>query len=214
MNHQDRVANLNRHLEQGTLLRHDWGDGYERACLLAALAPEVTKVEIRRVYECPAEVMPPWMAHMTTRMDDNGTEKAWPAMVRRYADLAGRWHVLTPEAWEHAKMLFHLQLITNLPESEPEIQSIIDDIKSWIHEGCPSDHRLALMNCVSQARKDGFNNTKLGCASSTLHMEAVAPVVAAQDYADCTGSLKKSWDQISTWVLDAIETEVVKAETL
>ena len=44
-------------------------------------------------------IMPEWMAHLTVWFDDAGTEAAWPAMVRTYAGLADRWHVLTPADW-------------------------------------------------------------------------------------------------------------------
>lgn len=100
LDYQDRVGNLNLHIANGTLIRHDWGDGHERACLLAAMSPEVA--ESTNPDSCPAEVMPPWLAQLTVDFDDNGSDAAWPGMVRRYANLASRWHVLSPEGWDHA----------------------------------------------------------------------------------------------------------------
>lgn len=101
MNLQDRIDNLNRLILDDRLLRHAWtdteADGRERACLLAAIAPETGKVESASA--CPAELMPAFLAHLTPRIDDNGSVDSWPAMVRQYARLAATWHVLSHEAW-------------------------------------------------------------------------------------------------------------------
>ncbi len=97
MNHQERIENLNRHIDAGTLVRNEWGDGHERACLLAALSPESSQGQSPSV--CPASVMPQWLAHLTPWMDDAGSKEAWPAMVRRYADLASRWRTLSDDQW-------------------------------------------------------------------------------------------------------------------
>jgi hypothetical protein len=43
--------------------------------------------------------MPQWLAYLTPWMDDDGTEDAWLPMVKRYAAVAGRWHVLSNETW-------------------------------------------------------------------------------------------------------------------
>lgn len=88
-------------LDEGRLIRKSWtgtdDQGRETACLLAALSPEVARNKAAEA--CPASIMPQWLAHLTPWMDDIGTLEAWPGMVRRYADLADRWHVLTDADW-------------------------------------------------------------------------------------------------------------------
>jgi hypothetical protein len=91
------AARLDQYIAEDRLIRGKWMDGKTRACLLATLAPECGEAQSAAV--CPAEIMPAWLAHLTPWLDDAGSEAAWPAMVRRYAALAHRWHVLTPEAW-------------------------------------------------------------------------------------------------------------------
>ena len=44
--------------------------------------------------------MPVWLAHLTPWIDDAGTEEHWPEVVKRYADLQERWHVLSGEDWK------------------------------------------------------------------------------------------------------------------
>ena len=92
-------------LEEGTLIRNAWTGtddrGRKTACLLAALSPEVEREKTAAA--CPAEIMPSWLAHLTPWMDDAGTLEAWPGMVRRYADLASRWHVLSDADWKRVE---------------------------------------------------------------------------------------------------------------
>ena len=100
-----RVAYLRTLIDEGRLIRDQWigedAQGRETACLLAALSPEAARDGSASA--CPASIMPAWLAYLTPWMDDSGSDAAWPAMVRRYADLAARWHVLAPEAWERCK---------------------------------------------------------------------------------------------------------------
>jgi len=44
--------------------------------------------------------MPSWLADLTPWIDDAGSAERWPEVVRRYADLASRWHVLDRETWK------------------------------------------------------------------------------------------------------------------
>ena len=81
MNINERFDRLDRFIAEGRLVRNEWGDGQERACLLLAIAPEVGGSE-GKVDLCPASVLPPWLAELTPSLDDNGTNAAWPAMVR------------------------------------------------------------------------------------------------------------------------------------
>lgn len=121
LKHTDRVAALERHIEEGTLIRHWWTGEDERgratACLLAALSPEAAEAE--DAIECPAGVMPAWLARMTPRIDDGGTADAWSSMVRRYARCARGWHTLDDAAWR--RVLGHTMLeclVGDAPETE------------------------------------------------------------------------------------------------
>ena len=96
---------LNQMITEGRLIRGAWtgtdARGRETACLLAALAPECGTRQSPDA--CPAEVMPGWLAHLTPWIDDAGTLEAWPGVIRRYAAIAGRWHVLDAAAWQRAE---------------------------------------------------------------------------------------------------------------
>jgi hypothetical protein len=88
---------LKQFIEEGRLIRKEWfgtdSQGRQTACLYAALTGSSNPDA------CPSSVMPVWMAHLTPWIDDAGSDEHWPSVVRRYADLQERWHVLTPEDW-------------------------------------------------------------------------------------------------------------------
>jgi hypothetical protein len=89
--------------DEGRIIRGQWhrtdSDGRELACLLGAVGADVNSPS-----KCPAEVMPAWLAYLTPSIDDNISASAWPAIIRRYADCAVRWHVLTPDDWRRCEM--------------------------------------------------------------------------------------------------------------
>ena len=95
------TTKLNQYIAEDRLIRRAWTDlddqGRETACLLAAMSSEVAAKEDASA--CPADIMPQWLAYLTPWMDDEGSDDVWPSMVRRYAAVAARWHVLNDETW-------------------------------------------------------------------------------------------------------------------
>jgi hypothetical protein len=91
------------------LLRRAWegrdSRGRRMLCILAAMSDEVA--DKHNTASCPASLMPPWLADLTPWLDDAGTPDAWPAFVRRFADIVPRalsvlsgedWHLLNANA--------------------------------------------------------------------------------------------------------------------
>jgi len=93
---------LDMMIKEGRLIRGRWtgedDDGRATACLLSAMSPATGKAQDASV--CPASLMPSFWAHLTVYINDDGTLAHWPDVVRKYADLARRWHVLTAEQWD------------------------------------------------------------------------------------------------------------------
>ena len=102
---------LHQYIAEDRVIRGAWTDqdkhGRKRACLLAALSP-VTGVR-HAASACPATILPTWLAFLTPRLDDNGTLKAWPAMVRDYARLVETSTALDAAAWH--RLEYRLRLI-------------------------------------------------------------------------------------------------------
>lgn len=83
-----------------------WVDAQDRPCLLAAYSPEARVAHAADC--CPATAMWPWLARVTPMMDDNGSMEAWPAMVRRYADVV--LALSKAGAWENHQLAAETQL--------------------------------------------------------------------------------------------------------
>jgi hypothetical protein len=104
---QQRYAMLDATIAEGRLIRNKWTStqgGRQLVCLIVALAPECGASKSSGA--CPSDVMPAWLAELTPWIDDNGSEQAWGPMVRRYAALARRWHVLTDTDWYRVQQTF------------------------------------------------------------------------------------------------------------
>jgi hypothetical protein len=103
MTHESLAEACNRldaAIAAGTVCRKRWTlsrDGRHLACLLATIAPATG--EQKAASACPADLIPPWLAHLTPWIDDAGSEEQWPATIRRYAELLRASTVLAPEAW-------------------------------------------------------------------------------------------------------------------
>jgi hypothetical protein len=135
----ERCARLDTFIEEGRLIRGDWEenrDGREYVCLLVALSPEVVSVSPysglpeANIEECPADVMPAWLANLTPWIDDTGTEEEWPTVIQRYAALAKRWGVLYPAEWEQlaceTQALFVRSVIGYVEPFENYVQRALD----------------------------------------------------------------------------------------
>ena len=132
MNNQERVARLETMIANGNVIRGQWTDGQERACLLGALSPEAGNH--KGAFACPASVMPQWLAHLTPSMDDNGTLAAWPGMVKRYAAVAARWHVLSPETWRRLDHAARALIVreARMHTADPRVLAAIDEVANLL----------------------------------------------------------------------------------
>lgn len=190
MNLNDRFDRLDCFIEQGRLVRKAWGDGQERACLLLALAPEVGTDGV--MSRCPASVLPPWLAELTPGLDDNGTEAAWPAMVRRYAAVVRRGaETLDDAGWRRVLARF---MIAVLAEATP-------------HDSSGSCQRVsALWSRVLHGDEPGEEEWQVAVKAARAGAAwAAAREAAAAEAA--TWAVRAAWDRITTALLDAIEIE-------
>jgi len=92
---QTAIDRLETYRREGRLIRDAWtgtdAQGRETACLLAALVPECGARQ--DAFACPADVMPPWLAHLTPWIDDAGTVDAWPGHITRFVAILRAWNL-------------------------------------------------------------------------------------------------------------------------
>ncbi len=218
MNYQQRIENLNRHIEGGTLVRNRWGDGRDRACLLAAMSPECAESE--SAMDCPASVMPKWLAELTPWMDDNGSEEAWPQMVRRYAALAARWHVLSDGQWSRLEFVAKKIAVEScLEHNEGACAPVIDLLDRAIAGDIPSDEEWSAAWSAAWAAADHAAHAASYAARAARSAAAVRYAASAASYA-ASYAAWAAWpaedaaaDQITASILDAIEAEIDKQES-
>lgn len=96
--HSEASANILKACDAGALVQGKWHgrdkEGREIACLLGAIHPSVTSPA-----ECNGSLMPMWLAELTLVLFDGIEAEHVIPIARRYGELVGDWHVLSPEQW-------------------------------------------------------------------------------------------------------------------
>lgn len=96
----DRCDRLDKMIRENRIVRHKWGDGKERACLLLALVPECDGGSAGGDPRmCPANVLPWWMAHLVIWIDDAPSAGRWRDIITSFASLVRRSGSMPPAAW-------------------------------------------------------------------------------------------------------------------
>ena len=190
----ERLDRLDRMIRENRVSRGEWTEGHDRACLLAALSPEAGAAQSAAA--CPAELMPPWLAYLTPWLDDAPSEHAWPHIVRRYASLARRWHVLDGRAWDRARIGALIAIVSEARThtgDDAVALAAIDGVLGWLRRGAPESDRDAAW------------------AARAVAADAAYAARAAARAAEWEAAEDAS-DRMASGVLDAIEREIAEAE--
>jgi hypothetical protein len=209
-----RFDRLDAFIAHGALVRHEWGDGQERACLLLAIAPEVGA---GNVAACPAAVLPRWLAELTPSIDDNGSEEAWPSMVRRYSTVVRRGaEQLDAAGWRRVLARF---LIATMEESgahdtSGSCERVAGLWRRVLAGDEPAEGEWAAEAAVAaEARAAAAGEWAARAATAaaraaTAAAEAEAAAAwAAAARAALAATDAAAWDRLTTALLDAIELE-------
>ena len=212
----DRVDRLDAMVRENRVIRGSWTRGHDRACLLAALSPEAGYAESAAA--CPAEVMPPWLAYLTPWLDDAPSADAWPHIVRRYASLARRWHVLDGKAWRRAEIASLLAIVEEARThagGDPRVLSAIDGVIAWLRRGAPHHESTRVRDAAAAARASAAWAVDAADAAARA-VDAAARAVdaarAARAAVAGAAAAEAAADRIAAGVLDAIEREIERAE--
>lgn len=225
---QSRCTRLDLYIAQGRLIRDKWRDtdarGRELACLLVALVPEVMDEDHGDPDRCPADVMPTWLAHMTPNLDDAVSDAAWPNVIRRYAALAHRWHVLDPAGWRRAEYRVREACVreamqhTQRAETLAVCEAVAQLCARVVAGDEPSETAWAQAkddaSSASLSAKDDAGSAAEWAAepaSSSWKGDRAAAWVAVW-CAHAAGPGEKTWDRIATATLDALEVEIQRFE--
>lgn len=179
---------LDTFIADGRLIRRSWGGhdatGGETACLLVAMAPETGRA--MSAAACPTAVMPAWWAYMTVSIDDSGSAGAWLGLIRRYAALARRWHVMDDAAWRRLDYTCRdialqeaLRYVPPGHSSLPAIEKVRDLLRRAASGGVPKRKEWASASAAVAAAAPASTWQVLEAAEVMCVMPAVEMVSAA-----------------------------------
>jgi hypothetical protein len=203
----ERLDRLDRMIRENRVSRGEWTEGHDRACLLAALSPEAGAAQSAAA--CPAELMPPWLAYLTPWLDDAPSEHAWPHIVRRYASLARRWHVLDGRAWDRARIGALIAIVSEARThtgDDAVALAAIDGVLGWLRRGAPESDRDAAWAARAVAADAAYAARAAARAAASASASARAARAAEWEAAEDAS------DRMASGVLDAIEREIAEAE--
>jgi hypothetical protein len=219
----ERIERLGQFIAEGRIIRHKFhsqdDQGRATACLLAALGADINSPR-----DCPADVMPRWLAELTPSIDDCGSEAAWAwrAMIQRYGAAAKGWHVLDDAAWRRvrAKMIISaLELILSL-DRYGIVQAAIDLQKRVVAGEKPSPQEVvAVVNKAEDAYGADWNllndriQAAVVAATEGEDETAINDVASARTFdqrSSLTDYVGTTWDHVTAGCLTAIEEEIAR----
>lgn len=156
MEYSERIARLERFYEEGRLVRNDWGDGVECACLLTALCPEANTPG-ERTARIPADVLPPWVPSYIIMLADTAEDAAWPPIKRRFVKVARLLPNLNGDGWFSARKRFLANALdaaarNTLKRDEPEYTAIVVDVANVLRGDPTYMPRVVLTERVKDLR--------------------------------------------------------------
>ena len=181
----DTYTRLRTVYDEGRILRGDWArtgaDGRQMLCLLAAASPEVERTH--RADACPASVMPAWVAHLTSGLDDSVSLDAWPEVTRRYVETARGWNMLDTAAWRRVQVAMLIEVMcVMLPHAGASVgvvDAVLDLLRREAAGDVPSEEewRASAATAVSAAppRRSGRSERPLTSAKAMTRPAAHTP---------------------------------------
>jgi hypothetical protein len=216
MNTEQRFGRLAKMLTEDRIVRRQWGDGYHKACLLVALAPEVGPSGVIQL--CPASLMPEWMAHLTVKIDDLGTKEAWPWMIRRYS-LSVRKGALTldDEGWNRVRARLMIEALHVAENHDNTLRCVLAAafLGRYLDGETPSQEQWDLIPNVTAMDMPAtplyYAKCTANAAKCALPIMAVEMAAEAEREAALPEKVQHAnqaaWDRMTISLFDAIDTE-------
>ena len=208
--HETASRNILTFLSEGRLVQRAWHasrDGKEMACLLGAAAG------ISAAVDCPAELMPRWMAECTVTLFDGVSSEDMPEIARRYGNLVGRWSLLTADAWDNVLSRWLVRVIDQAIDAIP---TIAKEQAYWpAIEKAAADCRRAV---ETQDKDAAYAASRAAYAAAyAADAAAYAAYTAADAAADAASrtayaAARAAYKSLFNALLDEIEREIAAAE--
>ena len=162
----------------------DDGAGREIACLLGSIHPDINGTG-----DCPASLMPRWMAHLTVRLFDGVPAATVRHYGEAYATRMHRWGALDGAGWERIRKAFISEVMSGAMKRAEElakghtspllteIRTVTDELLAMLMGGVAtwSEYR-ALRDRAAKLRSKAW--TEYHAARSRAEVAAAAAVAA------------------------------------
>jgi hypothetical protein len=113
---EERIAGAELALKEGRIIQNAWrqqddggkgkGPGRELVCALAAFGPDINGSA-----DCPADLMPRWLAELIPTLDDGIAFADVPWFMGELLQRAKRWSKLDDAAWERIRNAYLIMTI-------------------------------------------------------------------------------------------------------
>ncbi len=225
-------ANILTFLDEGRLIQRSWHaerKGKEMACLLGAAGG------YKSIEDCPAELMPRWLAECTVALFDGLSQQMVAPITRRYGKLVARWSVLTPDAWNAVLTRWLVRLIDQAVEAVPAFPktqpywAAVESACAQSTAALLSGDKAAADAAADAARAAAYAATNAAAfaaraaayaATDAAANAARAAAYAATDAADYTAviaaraaALDAAYAALFKSLLDEIEKEIDRAQS-
>ncbi|MDE2171206.1 MAG: hypothetical protein KGJ57_17560 [Sphingomonadales bacterium] len=189
----DRIALAKQYHADGAIIQNAWScedeAGRHLVCALAAFGKPG---EINGAGDCPADVMPAWLAQLVPSIDDGiaADQVLWfsGALIER----AERWHVLSDAAWDRIRTGFLIAGVRraveaasavhkdNAPSYWPKVTAATEQVCTALETGTG----LAEAKAAAYAAADAARAAAYAAADAAADAAAYAARAAAYAAAD------------------------------
>lgn len=209
-----------KRLEEGTLIQNAFDDvddeGRHLACLYSAYVTGATSTE-----NCPAHIMPQWVADLTPWYDDSGTKPGadgvWRNFIVRYVKAQEKWHVLSGAQWLSINQRFRAWCAADaleyaakvVPPDAPYWQAVVSAsvaVTGSLMRGVEPTHDVIQS---SRAAADAATYAAAYAADAADAADAAYATARAADAA--TYAAADAADKLKSYLMDLIEAELMVA---
>jgi hypothetical protein len=200
------------HLDEGRLVQRLWHDedgGRERACVLGAIAPNIVSHT-----DCPASVMPRWMAPLTVYLFDGQSKADAMTWAGRFGTQMGQWHRLDDAAWFRTWASFCSWCVADAQRSADSAAAAAFDADAarWAARADAAAARAA--GYVVAFDADAYPAAAVAAAVAVAVATAVAfaandaAAAACPDAAAAATARQACWTRMASALCDLIDAEL------
>jgi len=217
---------LDTTIAEGRLARGEWigtdAQGRETACLIAALWPEAGEDEDAGA--CPADLLPPWLAHLVPWMDDAPSDEAWPTLMRRTAATLRQLHRLDSTALRRVEYRHRATCVREAAQhtADASVLTVCDMVATLcdrvVDGDEPDDDEWSAAEAAAWAESSAAEAASAAAAAAsaaTWAAEAAswsaAESSASWSAAEAAWAATEAADRIVGALLDSIDDEIRRA---